>query len=206
MFIDIHLHTAKYSTCSQIDLNEAIIRAKQIGLGGICITDHESNLIYDEAVHLAKKHDFLVIVGMEILSNEGDLLLFGIDEIPDQKLPADLLCRKTVENGGVVISAHPFRDNGRGMGNHISKLKDLSGVEAFNGNTEISRNLRAYSLSRQLKLPCLGGGDAHRIEHIGRYATAFPDGIRDFKDFKSAIKAKEVFPVAYKNNKFSEVG
>jgi len=62
VIIDIHVHTAEYSPCSNIDLEEAILKAQIIGLDGICITDHESNGIFDKANELSKKHNFLVIV------------------------------------------------------------------------------------------------------------------------------------------------
>jgi len=207
VLIDVHVHTAEYSPCSSIDFEEAIIKARTIGLDGICITDHESNGIIDKAEELSEKYNYLVIVGMELLTYEGDLLVFGLEEVPTEKMHADVLIHLVSQNDGICISAHPFRDNGRGMGEHIRKIDGLSGIEAFNGNTEPYQNFQAYNLGMGLNIPCLGGSDAHSIERIGRYATMFPEGLRDVKDFINAVKNRNVFPVLYNDykNRFEEV-
>lgn len=197
MIIDIHLHTSRYSSCSSIDLEQAILRARGMGLDGLCVTDHESNEIRDEARELSRKHSFLVITGMELLTLEGDVLVFGLEEVPREQMSARDLCRLVEDRGGVTIGAHPFRDNGRGMGGYFQKLGGLSGVEAFNGNTREYHNYRAYELGGKLKLKCFGGGDAHTLEGVGRYATVFPGGIRDQQDFIQAVKQGPVYPVAY---------
>jgi len=201
LLIDIHVHTADYSPCSSVDLEDAVIRAKAIGLDGLCVTDHESNGIINKAKELSQKHNFLVIVGMELLTYEGDILVFGLEEVPKEKMYAKNLTTLISRNGGVSISAHPFRDNGRGMGNYIKKVEQLSGIEAFNGNTGSYQNKQAYELGQELNIPCFGGSDAHKIERIGIFATVFPDGIRDEVDLINAIKYENVFPVKFNKNK-----
>ncbi|GAA0745445.1 PHP domain-containing protein [Clostridium oceanicum] len=201
MIIDTHIHESKYSLDSEISLKDIVYRAKKIGLDGVCITDHESNEIFDEAHEFAKKENFLILVGAEILTYEGDILVFGVRDIPKEKIHAKELLKIVNEKNGVAISAHPYRNNNRGMGDYISTAFDfgLSAVEAFNGSTEFSQNLRAYSLASRLKLPSIGSSDAHVIENVGKYATVFPDGIRDEKDLIDAIKKDKVYPAIYDN-------
>lgn len=176
-----------------------------MGLDGLCITDHESNNIMDLAKNLAREHQFLLIVGMELLTYEGDLLVFGLEEVPTEKMHAIDLVKLAWNHGGVCISAHPFRDNGRGMGAYIKDLTGLAGVEAFNGNTSYVHNHKAYKLAKNLDLPCLGGSDAHRLERVGQYATCFPDGIRDEHDLILAIREGAVYPLVYEENNYKEV-
>jgi len=149
-------------------LGDAISKAKSLGLSGICITDHESNGIADLAKEMAQRENFLVIVGMELLTFEGDLLVFGLMDVPLQKMHAQELVNLVNSNGGIAICAHPFRDNGRGMGDGLLKIKGLNGIESFNGNTAIEQNIKAYSLGTNLRMPCLGGSDAHRLEALGK--------------------------------------
>jgi PHP domain. len=40
MLIDMHLHSAEYSPDSDLQIVDAIVRAKQLGLDGLCVTDH----------------------------------------------------------------------------------------------------------------------------------------------------------------------
>ncbi|EPY2272666.1 PHP-associated domain-containing protein [Clostridium sporogenes] len=199
MIIDTHIHESKYSLDSEISLEEIVKRAKEIGLDGVCITDHESSDIMDEAHAYSKATGSLILVGAEILTYEGDVLVFGLKDIPKNKMHAKDLLRIVYENNGVAISAHPYRNNNRGMGDYIreAKMLGLSGVEAFNGSTEPHQNLLAYSLATELNLPCIGSSDAHVIENVGKYATVFPNGIRDERDLIQAIKQNNVCPTMY---------
>lgn len=202
MIIDTHLHESKYSLDSHVSLGEIVSRAREMGLDGICITDHESNEMKDEAKKFSQETGFLIIVGAEILTYEGDMTVFGLEELPREKMHAAALVELVQKNGGVAVSAHPFRRNNRGMGEYIRELKNLWAVEAFNGNTEFHHNMEAYFLALELGLPCMGGSDAHHRHEVGRYATVFPEGIRDERDLIQAIAAKEVYPVAFRQGRF----
>ena len=48
MFIDIHLHTYRYSPCSWMSPEELIFRAEEVGLDGIVITEHNKVWRKDE--------------------------------------------------------------------------------------------------------------------------------------------------------------
>lgn len=202
MLIDTHMHESKYSHDSEVSLEEIVTKAKDIGLDGVCMTDHESNQIKKEAAELAKKEDFLIIVGAEVLTYEGDLLVFGLDKLPKRKLHAQELIDIVNENGGVTISAHPFRNNGRGMGEKIRELRGLAGIETFNGSTKPENNSKAYKLALELGIPCFGGSDTHIIERVGKFATAFSGEVSNMEEFIAAIKEGRVSSVSYTNNMF----
>jgi len=202
MLIDIHVHTCKHSPCSRIEPQEAVLKAREMGLDGICITDHDNCHIRSEAEVLSREMNFLILVGMEVLSYEGDLLIFGLDEAPAQKMHARDLIALVNRKSGVAIAAHPFRDNGRALGESIRELEGLSGVESFNGNTSPADNYRADALGKSLFLPLLGGSDAHSVERIGCYATYFSADINSTAAFISAVKGGLVCPVAHGANGF----
>lgn len=206
MIIDIHLHASKYSSDSYFPLNKAIETAKFVGLNGICVTNHDNNDLKNEIGNSAKINDILVIVGAEILTYEGDILVFGIDNLPREMIHASELLDIVKENNGVAISAHPFRNNNRGLGNHIRDIRDkLWAVEAFNGSTLPHHNLYAYSLATELGIPVLGASDAHVAQNVGKYATYFDSTIRDEKDFIEAIKSKSFCPAIRKNGCFEKI-
>jgi len=202
MIIDTHLHESKYSLDSHVSLQEIVTRAKSMGMDGVCITDHESNEIKEDAKKLSQETGFLIIVGAEILTFEGDMVVFGLEDLPKRKVHAHSLVDLVRKQGGVAISAHPFRQNNRGMGEYIREIEGLWALEAFNGNTDFFHNMQAYFLALELGLPCLGGSDAHHLHEVGRYATVFPDGIRDERDLIQAIEAKEVYPVSFNGGQF----
>lgn len=207
MIIDTHIHESKYSLDSEISLKDIVKRARQIGLDGVCITDHESNEIQDEAHRLSKETGFLILVGAEILTFEGDVLVFGLEKLPKEKMHAKDLLKIVCENNGVAISAHPYRNNNRGMGDYVREASKigLTGVECFNGSTEPHQNLYSYALATELNLPCIGSSDAHVIANVGKYATVFPDGIRDEIDLIQAIKSGNVYPAKYEGGYYKHI-
>jgi len=101
------------------------------------------------------------------------------------------------EAGGIAVAAHPFRNNGRGIGEEIRNLTGLAGIEVFNGSTKPENNFKAYSLALELEIPCLGGSDTHVIDRVGKFVTSFPDWVRDTEDLIKAVKDGKVMPVRY---------
>lgn len=205
MIIDTHMHEKTYSLDSKLSLEDIVKRSREIGLDGVCITDHESNDIMEKAYEYSKETGFLIIVGAEILTHEGDITVFGLDRLPTEKLHAQQLIDMTLKAGGVAMSAHPFRKNNRGMGHAIRNVKGLSGIEAFNGSTRYTDNLDAYGLAAELNIPSLGASDAHNIDAIGRYATVFNGKVRDTMDFIEAVKSGGTNPVAYTDGRFERI-
>ncbi|MGO1652740.1 PHP-associated domain-containing protein [Senegalia sp. (in: firmicutes)] len=206
MIIDTHLHEDRYSFDSKLPFDKAIEKAKNMGLDGICVTNHDNNHLKNDIGTSKKINDILVIVGAEILTFEGDILVFGLDDIPKDMIHAEELLEIVKNNNGVAISAHPFRNNNRGLGEYIRKVKDnLHGIEAFNASTLPHHNQYAYDIAKELGIPCLGAGDAHVSKQVGKYATHFSNTIRDEKDFIEAIKSKDFYPVIKENGYFKEM-
>ncbi len=202
MLIDTHLHEKKFSGDSFISLEMIIKKAGELGLDGICITDHESNAIRTEAAALSQKTGFLIITGAEVLTLEGDMTVFGLDRLPEKTVHARELVWMTEAAGGVAICSHPYRQNNRGMGDFIRDLPLVRGIEAFNGSTPQHHNLKAYELSLELNVAALGGSDAHVIDQVGKYATWMPDWVRDESSFIQAVKRGLTLPAVYKNGSY----
>lgn len=188
MYFDLHFHTKQHSSCSTIDMEEGVRYAKEIGLAGICITDHDTFACRKSAAQLQDRYGILVVVGTEILTVEGDLLCFGLDEVPDVRVEAQTLIDHINRIGGACIAAHPFRKNNRGMGEHLYRLKGLHAIETPNGNTEAVDNRRARKVARELNIPCTGGSDAHRLERIGVCPTRFTVAVNSESDLIMALR------------------
>ncbi|CAK7071423.1 PHP domain-containing protein [Tissierella carlieri] len=206
MIIDTHVHENKYSFDSFLDFKESIELAKFIGLDGICITNHDNNNLRDEIGDSAKINGILVIVGAEVLTHEGDILVFGLKDIPEEMISAEELLKLVKKHNGAAIAAHPFRNNNRGIGENMRKLSHLlDGIESFNGSTYSYHNLQSYALATELNLPSLGASDAHKLEKLGTYATKFYDTIRDHRDFIEALKSGNFHPLMRKNGKYKDI-
>lgn len=206
MIIDTHSHENKYSFDSHMELLKGIKQAKKVGLDALCITNHDNNTLAKEIGDSTYIDGILVIVGTEILTTEGDILTFGIKDIPDRMLSSEELLTYVRRKGGVSIAAHPFRKNHRGLGNHIRKVHHLlDGIEAFNGSTPMYLNLEAYTLSTELNIPSFGGSDSHIENRVGLYATKFYENIKNHMDFVEAIKSKTLHPTMLSENGFKDI-
>ena len=195
MIIDLHIHEKTYSSDSQIGLEDIIDKAMEMGLDGVCITDHESDKLRDRAHALSRDKNFPVFVGAEVLTYEGDLLVFGLDYLPTEKMHARELAAYVTSRGGAVISAHPYRRNNRGLGDHLQSIDCLSGVEGLNGNTPFYLNLQAFKSAEEIRKPVFGGSDAHVIDQVGKFATRFNTTIESEQDLAQAILSGHVTPV-----------
>lgn len=197
MIIDIHIHEKTFSSDSQLSLEEIVQQAKNMGIDGICITDHDSNQIKEKAKAYSAQANYPIFVGAEVYTLEGDILVFGLDTLPSTRIPAKDLLELVEEKGGVAIAAHPYRENNRGLKDHLFSLPHISGIEGLNGSTNITNNFRALRTARMMNIPLLGGSDAHNLYQLGRYATIFPDRVRDERDFIEAIKNGETQMAEY---------
>lgn len=109
MIMDLHIHEQRNSSDSKIDLDQIIQEAKDKGLNGICITDHDTLGLRKKQNDLMDMHDFLIIIGVEIYTLDGDLLCFGIDEMPKKRMSAQDTLEFVHKRGGICIAAHPYR-------------------------------------------------------------------------------------------------
>lgn len=188
--IDMHLHTAEYSPDSGLWIADAIARAKQLGLDGLCVTDHGGEqTMRKDAARLTEKHQILILVGAEITSHEGDLLVYSCPDFPKNlKHPtcAEVI-KLTTALGGVVVPAHPFRWCGLGIGSLVENISGISGIETFNGKAALSENNRALSVAKNRKIASLGGSDAHDLSSVGTCATRFDAPVRSDSDLAEAI-------------------
>lgn len=201
MLLDTHLHTKEYSLDSFLPVRLAVERAKEMGLSGLCVTDHDSIEICSEVESLRNECSFPIFVGVEVLTTSGDFIVFGLDHAP--QLPTiEELIQMVKECDGAIIAAHPYRNNGRGAGDLIKTLNGLDGVECFNGSTEHKANLDALYAAKKRGIACLGASDSHWVEKVGKFATKFYDDAHDERDLIRLIRAGACEPVAWNGSSF----
>jgi len=196
---DLHIHSSySYDGFSK---PEAIIkRAAKLGLNVIAITDHEEVKGAKEAEKLEKKYGVEVIVGEEILTNEGEVLGLFLKE----KVRPGKTLKETVNeihsSGGLVVIPHPFSwfpltrpPIGIKSLYRLVKDRDIipDAIEVLNatpmGRHTIKRNKRVNE--KIFSLAEVGGSDAHIERHIGMGVTLFPGSTKE--DLKEAILAKK---------------
>lgn len=199
MFIDLHMHEKRHSLDSFLALEEIVEIAKKRGLDAICITDHDSMELREYAEEYSKKTGFPIFVGIEFFSLQGDILAFGIDHYPEERVDAQEFIDYVHEQGGVVISAHPFRHNRRGLEGNLDILKGVDAIEILNGSTLPDATMMAVRYAKKYGFAITGGSDCHYPDKVGICATYFPNEIKTMDDLVAAIRNRECQPAFHQD-------
>lgn len=199
MFIDLHMHEKNYSLDSFLSLEEMVEIAKKRGLDAICITDHDSMGLREYAAEYSKKTGFPIFVGIEFYSLQGDILAFGIDRYPEERVSAQEFIDYVHEQGGVVVSAHPFRHNRRGLEDNLDTLRGVDAIEILNGSTLADATMMAVMYARKYGFAITGGSDCHYPDKVGVCATYFPNEIKTMDDLVNAIRNHECQPAFHQD-------
>jgi predicted metal-dependent phosphoesterase TrpH len=210
MKIDLHLHTLYGSSCAYMDPDQLIQQAKVMGLDGVCITEH--NQLWDqEAIErLQDKHNFLVIGGVEVSTDLGEILVFGLHQSVLQVYDAVVLRAMVDEVDGVMVMAHPFRSepelfsgfdlpDPEGDGKIIKRFQKVGNrpifymvdaLEIYNGRAGFKETAFTTAVAQYVNLPGTGGSDAHAILGVGACYTVFEEKIRHERDLINQIKQR----------------
>ncbi|MBI1987426.1 MAG: PHP domain-containing protein [Nitrospinae bacterium] len=205
MLMDVHLHTTKYSWCSNIDPQEAVKRALELKLDGIVLVEHDVVWKPEEILRLKEETgagDLVILRGIEISCNtkeglrHGHLLSFGFYQAANHyyRLCTEEVIAEVHRAGGVAIAAHPFR-GGFGFGDDIYRL-DLDAIEVYHPQHDPPKIRRAEQACQELNLPSTGGSDAHELKEIGLHLTYFSNPIATEKELVKEIKAKRCRPAS----------
>ena len=140
-------------------------RAKEIGLGALAITDHNTMLGVKKAKQEGKKQGLIVIPGEEINSLHGHVTALGIQETIRPGLSIFETVDLIHEQGGIAVSVHPFDIKHDGLREYA---KSCDAIEIFNGNN-IDRisNIRARRFAKRNNMVKVAGSDAHTAAMVG---------------------------------------
>jgi predicted metal-dependent phosphoesterase TrpH len=209
MRIDLHLHTVYGSACSNGEPDGIIKRAMENGLDGICITEHDHVWGRDAIDRLRQKHGFLVIGGVEVDTDYGEILTFGLHR-PVLNINTALELQEAVDEvGGAMVLAHPFRAepqltasysasrNGDGemLSPEIMQVFErpvfdlVDAMEVYNGRSVFKERDFTLMAAKRMNIKGTGGSDAHSVVGVGACHTLFENDITDERGLIDQIKA-----------------
>jgi hypothetical protein len=168
----IHIHT-KYSPDSPTEPKDIVKFAKKLNLDVLGITDHYTSKGAIETRKIAKEKGIIVLIGQEVKTNYGDVLVFGTED----SLKTDFfgLIDKARSEGLLVILPHPFdlMRKKSAVGVNISRenlnraAKKMDAIEVFNSRCFLNAyNEQAEKFADSHNLPGIAGADAHLLEEL----------------------------------------
>ncbi|MBI4570698.1 MAG: PHP domain-containing protein [Chloroflexi bacterium] len=208
MLIDLHTHTRPLSWDSYLDPDELVERSRAAGLDGICLSEHDFFWKPEEILALAKRHSYLVLPAIEINTDDGHILAYGLEKYVYGMHRSHELAHHIDEAHGVMIAAHPYR---RQMPWYIESELDYqealeraarnrayqycAALEAINGRGSDKENEFSQRLCELMAMPGTAGSDAHARIDIGRCATEFERRITTIEELIEELKANRFRPV-----------
>ncbi len=200
MRLDLHVHTSIGSPCAFYDPLDIPRYAESTGLAGAVITDHNfgwaenalSPSAYDNLAAAFAERELLMLVGMEVSTIEGDILVYPPDIaeliaiLPGgfgrMDFEVDEVMNAAERLGALAVLAHP----------HCYPKTKPHAIERFNGARGAFYN--PYGV------PEVGGSDAHFPWGVGAAYTEFEDEVADIADLIRLVKKGRCRPGRRRND------
>jgi hypothetical protein len=212
MLIDLHTHTKPRSWDSFITPDEMVDLAREAGLDAMVLAEHDWAWEDEEAADLGKRHGFPVIRAMEINTEDGHILVFGMHEYKFGMHRSHELAGFVEAVDAVMIAAHPYRRqmpwkpddeqeyaDALVRGTRNPAYRFVTAIEVLNGRGSIDENEFSLRVCEQMLLPATAASDTHqhdeKDQQMGRAATYFEADIKNERDLIAALRSGRYWPL-----------
>ena len=214
---ETHLHTYPVSACAKYDVRLNLEFYKNMGYDGVFITNHflNGNINIDSDMDFSKKIDFYlsdyytaksleneigikVFFGIEYSYKGTDFLIYGltpewyINHPEFLEMPTKQALALAIEEGALVIHAHPFREAGY-IDHKRLFPRSVHGVEIINACRTDFENDMAKDYADNYKLLYFAGSDNHIASNQKLLSgVSFETPLVDELDFVKRVKNNQM--------------
>ena len=217
--LDAHVHTVRGAADSELQPADLLTQARRRGLGGINVSEHDRVWERPEwAAFVDGAPDLFISQGMEVSTDLGHVIVFGIDRYYPGIRSCERLRAVADEIGAFISVAHPFRHffdpvtflrkgeppfsmSPAEAAERMRVFQVVHGVEVGNGANTLRENAFAYRVAEILGKPMTGGSDAHSSSGIGAYATGFPEALRSREQMLAQLHAGSTAPYVHERGR-----
>ncbi|MCL2687690.1 MAG: PHP domain-containing protein [Methanobrevibacter sp.] len=186
MKLDPHIHSI-YSGDAISEPQDIIKQAIAIGLDIIAISDHDTVKGSTLAIDIAKDmNDILVVPSIEITTNKGHILGFGLETLISPGLSPEETVEKIHDEGGIAIVPHPFSPYRRGLffknKKIMNRLTDFNYSEDFNENNNKKNSNDDNNIKNSYKNIRIEGVEVLNARYIFGYSNYKANKLAQKKD------------------------
>ena len=166
--VELHSHTEASGDCLMRP-NDIVRTCRQKGIDRLAVTDHNT---IEGALAVRGLAPELVIVGEEVMTTQGELLAYFLQEtVPPGLSPAETIRRLRAQGAAISVS-HPFdrlRHGAWQASDLAAILPWVDAIEVFNARCIYPEdNERALAFALQHAKLGTVGSDAHSHRELGR--------------------------------------
>ncbi len=189
--VDLHVHS-RYSPDSRLELRAVGDQVSLLGLQGFALTDHNTIDGHRELREIAREFPRLLLVpGVEVSTEEGHLLIYGVSELPPVRRPLAETIDWARAHGAIAALAHPLR-LAHGVGRRLTETVKVPVIETANGHNSELDNAKAAVIAAHRGIPGIGGSDGHDVPELGRSYTELPTQTANVDDFMEELRTGRV--------------
>ena len=194
----MHAHSSERSLDSGVRAAVIVEQAVWRGLDGVCLTEHNALWPAAGIRELAERFEITVLAGMELGTDAGHVLVYGLDRYHPELLMLETLRRIVASEGAAMVMAHPMRPfHGRRPGwDELPAWFD--GIEAINGDHSDSEDGYLIRQASDHQIAAIAGSDVHSRDAVGRCATLFPSCVSDVHQLAGLIRDRQVSPIDFR--------
>ena len=169
---EFHVHT-KYSSDSLLSYWLLLLMLKIKNINTVAITDHNEVAGALKYKNKFKKHGIEVIVGEEIMTNKGEIIGLGLNQIIKPYLSPSETIKEIKKQNGIVYVPHPYDEKRYKTvlkEEEINKhKKEIDYIEIHNGrNYKDEFSNKQKEISNKYKIKGIVGSDSHTFFELGR--------------------------------------
>ncbi|PJF31511.1 MAG: phosphoesterase [Candidatus Thermofonsia Clade 1 bacterium] len=185
--VELHSHTL-YSLDSLTSLESFLRTCEARKLDKVAVTDHNTA---EGALKLARMAPERIIVGEEIMTTEGELLAYFVQETVPPFLSPEATIERLRQQGAVISVSHPFDRLRKGAWDEANLRRILplvDAIEGFNARCLFpADNAKALAFAQAHGKPYTVGSDAHAPYELGRAVLEMMP-FTDAESFRRALR------------------
>ena len=192
--IDLHAHSSLGSLDSGLMPDVLVERCLALGLSAACVTEHNAVWSRREAREAEERYGIPVLRGMEVSTDAGHVLVFGVERFSMEMYSLETLRRIVKSERGAMVIAHPLRDGSRFTRAWADAPAFFDAIEAVNGEDHRGAFDSLVARAVRLGLGSTGGSDAHSAPGLGRALTLFEEAVETDADLVRALHGRRYRP------------
>jgi len=161
----MHSGEDRFDSWISYSAKDLIRYASKLSFSVLSLTHHFHVYYNADLASFAKKRGIVLIPGVEMRYEGGDVLVLNLEKTPSIRNLSEL--EKLRDEGALIIAPHPFYPMGSSLGRKlVEHIKQFDAIEYCHFYSDFLTNIfnrKAVRIARKYHKPVVGTSDAHQL-------------------------------------------